>query len=391
MNSIYTVLAVVTAGLLSGVGVASAEIPSEVKIGGIFDYDWAEGEEGARITEIAVNDFNEYLANIGADWTMSVSLEDAQSNNNIALNKIQDFNTAQVDILVGVAYSSHINLAASYIKNNDILVLSHGSQADILSIDDTVFRLVPSDKNQAPAIAKMIEDAGIESLIFVYRGDTWGDGLVEHVKELFNGTIAEEEIRYDQDTRVFSSSLSLLNDDIIPEQIEKYGADAVGVLYVGTDEFLPFMQSAQKFYTNVDDVRWFGSNTQSVKTYFFEDDSAKEFAKATQFTATRSIPAGDGNAIREHVDAQYMEMYNSTVSTYGYAAYDSIWLLGNAILQTQSTDTHTLTNAIPHVASHMLGAAGDLTLTEYGDLYVASFTVMQVSGDDWVQVDSTEE
>lgn len=391
MNSIYAVLAVVAAGLLSGVGIASAEIPSEVKIGGIFDYDWAEGYEGALITEIAVNDFNEYLANIGADWTMSVSLEDAQSNNNIALNKIQDFNTAQVDILVGVAYSSHINLAASYIKNNDILVLSHGSQADILSIDDTVFRLVPSDSKQAPAIVEMLEDAGIESLIFVYRGDTWGDGLVDNVKRLFNGTIVDDEIRYDQDTRVFSTEISVLNDNIIPEQIEKYGADAVGVLYVGTDEFLPFMQTVYPFYTNVDDVRWFGSNTQSVKTYFFEDDSAKDFAEATQFTATRSIPAGDSNAIREHIDAQYMEKYNSTVSTYGYAAYDSIWLLGTAILQTQSTDTLILTDAIPHVAAHMFGASGDLTLTEYGDLNSASFNVMQTSSDDWVQVDSTEE
>ena len=393
MNSIYTVLAaVVTAGLLSGVGVASAEITSEVKIGGIFDYNWAEGYEGALITQhIAVNDFNEYLANIGADWEMSVSIEDVQSNNNLALEKVRNFNGIGVDILVGMAFSDHINLAAGDIKDRGMLVLSHGSQAAGLAIDDSIFRLVPSDSNQAPVIAKMIEDAGIESLIFVYRGDPWGDGLVEHVKKLFNGTIAEGEIRYQKDALEFSSSLSLLNDIIIPEQIEKYGADAVGVLYVGTDEFLPFMQAVYPFYTNVDDVRWFSSNAQSFKTYFFDDDSAKEFAESTQFTATRSIQTSVSNAIREHVDAQYMAMYNSTVSTYGYAAYDSIWLLGNAILQTQSTDTHTLTDAIPHVAAHMLGASGDLTLTEYGDLNSAKYEVWQVSGDEWVQVDSTEE
>jgi ABC-type branched-subunit amino acid transport system substrate-binding protein len=384
MNNNILALAVITVGMLSGTGLASAEIPSEVKVGGIFDKNWAEGDESSRVAEIAVDDFNAYLENIGADWEFSISIEDAQSLSSIALDKIQAFKGSGVDLLVGVAFSSHINLAASYIDDNDMLVLSHASQAANLAIDDSVFRLVPNDGNQAPAIVKMLEDAGIEVLVTAVRGDTWGDGLVAGVKEHFTGTI-EPGFRYNPDVSEFSVVISVL-DETIARLIEEHGADKVGVFYVGTDEFLPMMQ-AMRYYTNVHDVRWFSTNTQSVKTYFFEDPDAIEFAKATQFTATRSIPT-DGNNIKDHIDAQYMEMYNATVSTYGYAAYDSIWLLGTAILQTQSTDTNTLTAAIPHVASHMLGASGDLTLTEYGDLATANFEVWQVGDGAWVRVNT---
>ena len=382
MNNTHTALAVIAVGVLSGAGLASAEIPSEVKVGGIFDKNWAEGDESSRIAEIAVDDFNAYLENIGADWAFSISIEDAQSQSSIALDKIQAFRGSGVDLLVGVAFSSHINLAASYIDDNDILVISHGSQAANLAIDDSVFRLVPNDGNQAPAVVGMLEDAGIEVLVTVVRGDTWGDGLVTEVEKLFTGTI-EPGFRYNPDVSEFSVSVSLL-DDTISRLVEEHGSDKVGVLYVGTDEFLPIIQQ-MKPYTNVHDVRWFSTNTQSVKTYFFEDPEAIEFAQATQFTATRSIPT-DNNNIKDYIDAQYMEMYNATVSTYGYAAYDSIWLLGTTILQTQSTDTNILTTAIPHVASHMLGASGDLTLTEYGDLATANFEVWQVGDDAWVRV-----
>ena len=381
MNSVHTVLAVVAVGVLSGAGLASAEIPSEVKIGGIFDKNWAEGDESSRIAEMAVDDFNAYLENIGADWSLSISIEDAQSQSAIALEKIQAFKGASVDILVGVAFSSHISLAASYIDDNDMLVLSHASQAVNLAIDDSVFRLVPNDGNQAPAVVEMLEDAGIEVLVTVVRGDTWGDGLKAGVEELFTGTI-EPGFRYNPDVSEFSVEVSVL-DSVLGNLIDEHGAEKVGVFYVGTDEFLPMMQAAE-LYENVSKVRWFSTNTQSAKTYFFEDPSAIEFAKATQFTATRSITSD--NNIKDHVDAQYLEMYNATVSTYGYAAYDSIWLLGSTILQTQSTDTGTLTTAIPYVASHMLGASGDLTLTEYGDLATANFEVWQVGDDAWVRL-----
>ena len=378
----HVALALVMAGIISGVGVASAEIPGEVKIGGIFDKNWAEGDEGARMAEIAVHDFNEYLQSIGADWRLSITIEDAQSQSSIALEKVQTLNSVGVDMLVGMAFSSHISLATNYIDTNDILVLSHASQATILAMDDSIFRLVPNDGQQAPAIAKMLKDAGIKVLITVVRGDTWGDGMVEGVDEAFEGTMIPG-FRYNPDVNEFSVEVSLL-DELIAAQIEAHGADAVGVLYVGTDEFLSIIQN-MRFYENVYDVRWFGSNAQSTKTYFFDDPLSAKFSEETRFTATRSVPSTD-NDIKDYLDAKYMEMYDAPASTYGYAAYDSVWLLATTILETQSTDTNVLTKAIPSVAANMHGASGSLALTEYGDLATSNFEVLEVVDGIWVPV-----
>jgi ABC-type branched-subunit amino acid transport system substrate-binding protein len=382
MIVLYAVLAVAAAGILPGAGLASAEIPEVVKIGGIFEYNWAEGAEGAYISEMAVDDFNAYLENIGAGWSFRLSAEDTQSSTAVSLDKIQAFNSVGVKILVGLPFSAYITQATSYIDRNNMLVVSHASQAADLAIDDTVFRLVPHDGYQAPAITKMLEDAGIEVLVTVSRGDTWGDGHVSGVRALFNGTM-ESGFRYNTEASEFSVTVGLL-DEAIADLVERHGAEKVGVLYVGNDEFLPIMQ-AMRFYENVSKVRWFATHTQSFKTYFFEDPAASAFAEATQITATRSIPTGD-NKIKDALDARYMEMYDAPVSTYGYAAYDAIWLLGLTILQTQSTDAETMASAMPHVASHMLGASGDLTLTEYGDLATANFEVWQVSNGAWIQV-----
>lgn len=382
MNALYAVLAVAAAGMLPGAGLASAEIPEVVRIGGIFEYNWAEGAEGAVISEMAVEDFNAYLEDIGAGWSFRLNAEDTQSSAAVSLEKVHAFNGAGVKILVGLPFSQYISQAISYIERNDMLVISHAAQAANLAIDDTIFRLVPNDSYQAPAIVKMLDDAGIEVLVTVSRSDTWGDGHVEGVRALFGGTM-ESGFRYNTDAQEFSVEVGVL-DAVIAGLVERHGAGKVGVLYVGNDEFLPMMQ-AMRYYENVSKVRWFGTNTQSFKTYFFEDPLARDFAEATQFTTTRSITTTD-NKIKDALDARYVEMYNATISTYGYAAYDSIWLLGFTILQTQSTDAETLANAMPHVASHMLGASGDLTLTEYGDLATAEFEVWQVYDGAWVQV-----
>ncbi len=379
----YTGIAVIALGLFSSAGFAFAEIPEEVRIGGIFDKNWAEGDESSRTAAIAVEDFNLYLDNIGAEWQFSLEVEDAESRSSVALDKIQAFRSAGVDKIIGMAFSSHINLAASYIDRNNMLVISHGSQAENLAIDDSIFRLVPNDGNQAPPIVEMLNDAGIEVLVTVVRGDTWGDGLIATVSELYEGTV-EPGFRYNPDAADFSVEAALL-DGIIADLINEHGADKIGVLYIGTDEFLLLMQ-AMDSYNNVDRVRWFSTNTQSVKSYFFEDPAAIEFAKDTQFTATRSVFMVD-NGLKDDLDSKFTELYNATISTYGYASYDSVWLLGLAMLQTQSADPVILTSAIPHVAAHMLGTSGDLTLTEYGDLASSSFEVWQTGDDGWFLIE----
>ena len=377
MNVKHMVMAATALTMLSSIGLASAEIPDEVLIGGVFDISGSWSEEGSQSRTAAlyaVDDFNMYLEDLGADWRMDIAIEDSQALGSVAFEKVQALKSRNIDLLVGMGFSSHLQASAGYVEGSTMLVISHASQAANLEIDDNMFRLVPSDSNQAPAVAAMIEDAGIEMLVPFIRDDTWGNGMLNGVKSQFNGTLGEE-YKYSPDVVDFSAEVSLL-DEYIGELVSEHGADKVGVLYVGTDEFLTIIEG-MKFYSNVKDVRWFATNTQSTNEELFENEDAKEFVNDVMLTATKQA-----GSRANHITAHVVEILNATSgapSQYVYAAYDSVWLLGTAILQTGTTDVPTLVNAIPLVAERMIGSAGPLRLTENGDLAYAEYSILQVS------------
>lgn len=376
---------IMTAGAAAGGAYAqSGEIPDQVVIGGVFDItgNWSlEGEEGRSAAELAVDDFNEYLVAIGAGWTMTMQVEDAQANASVALDKVQSLKGRGIDLLVGMGFSSHIHTAKGYIDSNGMLAISHGSQAANLAIDDSIFRLRPDDNSQSPVINAMLKDAGIEVLATVTRGDPWGDGLKQGVEETFEGEIVEI-FRYNPDAVDFSVEAPILDGEV-GRLIEQHGADKVGVLYVGTNEFLLLIQQLD-FYENVGKVRWFSTNIQAGNSILVEDPVAFEFAKKVQFIASRSVI--DNNSVKTYVDEWALERYGRAASIYSYAAYDSIWLLGTAIQQAQTTDVHTLTSIMPAVAKNMIGSGGHLELNEAGDLVSSTFEIWQVTGDGWVEV-----
>ena len=387
-NTVLTILvASVVVGAVTGVASAHEGIPDVVKIGGLFDIsgDWSlEGEEAKSAAELAVDDFNEYLAAIGADWTLEMRVEDAQANASVAQDKISSFKGSAIDLLVGVGYSSHIQLAKSYIDRSNILVISHASQAANLAVDDTIFRLVPNDSNQSPAVNAMLEDAGIEVLATVIRNDPWGNGLKLGIAEIFEGEIVELS-NYDPQGFDFSVTASYINDEI-PKLVEEHGADKVGILYVGSGEFEILVQQMDP-HDNVDKVRWFSTNTQAQRvTDLIDDDQFREFYEATNFTAVRTT-LGGGNHLAEYVDNFVYEKYNRTAAFgYTYPSYDSVWLLGTSILQAQTTDVNVLTEVVPLVASRSLGSAGPLELSEVGDLVQSTYEVWRVVDGEWVRI-----
>lgn len=380
MRTLYLLL-VVAAGLAAGS--ASAEIPEEVKIGGVFELTgtWpSEGGQAKTATELAIGDFNEYLEALGADWTMSLRSEDSQGMPSVALEKVQALNGAGIDMVVGMAFSGHIQASKGYIDANDIIVVSHAAQSENLAIaNDTVFRLVPHDGNQSPAVAAAIEDAGVEVLVTVSRADTWGDGLRNGIDASFGGETIQL-IRYDPDSVDFSITASIL-DERVGELIATHGADKVGVFYAGNDELIAIIEQLQP-YNSISQVRWFGTANQAHSQELL-NDHVREFAESVNFTATWYAEPGP-NRVKQALDERFIEEYGHTPSIYGYAAYDSVWLLGLAILQTQSVDTDAVSAAIPHVASHALGAGGSLELTDGGDLASFSIQLLHVSNGTWV-------
>lgn len=374
-------LLIAVLSLFMGASVAYAD--DTVTIGGVFNISgWAEGEKSKTAAEFAVDDFNEYLDMIGADWNLKMRVEDTQENANIAFNKLMDLRSSGIDLVVGMAFSHFITLAYNYIETNDILVISHAAQAADQEIDDGVFRLVPNDGQQVPAISAAVQNANVTVLVTMSRIGSWGDGIVDGVEDVFDGEVAKL-IRYDYETADYSAVVSFLDAEVA-KLIDQHGVDSVGVLFVGNDEFIHIIQQ-MKLYDNISKVRWFGTNNQAGQSYFQTDPIIREFADKTGFTAVRSTPA-QSNVISAALDERFMERYNTTATIYNYAAYDAVWLLGMTMLQTQSTESATLIKAMPAVALHTIGASGHLELSQGGDLVNAAFEIWGIQDGQWIKL-----
>jgi branched-chain amino acid transport system substrate-binding protein len=358
-----------TAGTDSTV-LETSGLSGEVNIGLILPLtgDLAtHGEENWEGSKLAVVDFNKHLKKIGAPWTLKMTSEDS----------------ATIELIVGLETSSNIRNIKGYAESNNMLLVSCCSSAPALAIpNDNVFRLVPDDSNQGTALAKLIQNEGIQVIVPVWRGDTWGDGISAATIGSFveRGGITDEGVRYNPESPEFSASTSLLAEKV-QGYVDEYGADKVAVLFLGFVEVLQFTQSASQ-HEVLDDVRWFASGAVTKEHKLVADPIGLKFSNSVQFTTV--MVAFSENPIYEHVQTQLTEQLGRTPNTFVHPSYDVVWVMGLSILETQSTDVSKIKSVFSDVAEHYYGAIGPTILNEAGDLAQANYEVWGVRDGEWV-------
>ena len=340
------------------------------------------GEEDLEATRLAISDFNEYLAGKGAGWSINLVVEDSQTLPTVALEKLQALHARNIKIVLGPETSSSLQNMKGYADSNGILLFSCCSTSPLLAISgDTVFRMAPDDSNQGAAIGKLFSDTGMEVMVPVWRADSWGVGLEDAARESFasRGGIVSEGISYNPDGSEFSAETSLLADTV-RGYVDEYGADRVGVLYIGFGEVLLFMQSAS-VHDVLGDVRWFGSDANTKESSLVNDAVGLQFVTDTRYT-TVQVASGK-NDLSRHVDESVNATIGRVPSTYASSAYDTAWVVGLAIEQAQSTDVKAVSQAIPAAAAGHTGALGSTRLNDYGDLAQTNYDIWDIRGGSW--------
>ena len=341
------------------------------------------GEENWEGSKLALVDFNRHLEEIDAGWTLKMTSEDSATSPVIALEKLSALNAKGIGIVIGPETSSNIRNVKGYSDSNNMLLISCCSSAPALAIpNDSVFRLVPDDSNQGTAISKLLQHEGIEALVPVWRGDTWGDGLSDASTSSFveRGGIIDEGVRYNPESPEFSASTSLLAERV-QGYVDEYGADKVAVLFLGFAEILQFTQSAAQ-HEVLDDVRWFGPGANTKEHKLIEDPIGLEFSTNVQFTTVQF--AASKNPTYERVQAHLTEQLGRSPNTFVHSSYDAVWIIGLAMLETQSSDVSTIKAILPEIAENYSGSIGSTKLNEAGDLAQANYEVWGIRGGEWV-------
>ena len=341
------------------------------------------GLENLEGSKFGVVEFNKHLEEIGAPWTLKMTSEDSATNPVIALEKLTSLNAKGIKMIVGPETSSNIRNMKGYSDSNNMLLVSCCSSAPSLAIpNDSVYRLVPDDSNQGTALSKLIQHEGIEVLVPVWRGDTWGDGLSAATTSSFvkRGGIIDEGIRYNPESPEFSASTSLLAEKV-QGYVDEYGKDKVAIVFLGFAEILQFIQSASQ-HEILDDVRWFGPGANTKEHRLIDDPKGFEFSTNVQFTTVQF--AASKNPIYDKVQAHLTETLGTEPNTFVHSSYDAVWIIGLAMLETQSTDVTTIKSVISDIAENYSGAIGPTILNEAGDLAQADYEIWGIRGGEWI-------
>ena len=361
---------------------AYAAIPEEVGVGSVLPLTGGYSSVGVQVdaaTALAVNDFNAYLEERGADWRFVLTREDSQSNPAAALEAVSTLHSQGIDIIFGPAASSRVQGVLEYADDNDMIILSCCSTAPSLAIpDDSVFRIVADDSNQGKALGKILHSAGIEAAIPIWIGDTYGDGLISVVRSDFEarGNVMHEGVRYSPDMTEYSASISSLAD-ITHEYVGMYGADKVGIVIVAFDEIVPMLQTADN-YPILKEVAWFGSETVADSVALKEDRTALSFAEDVNLVAVQvAIDRGD--------KSRYVAgSLGYEPNVFAYTGYDAVWLAGLSIIEANSANAGDIKDVIHDVAaSYDGGATASTALNENGDLVKANYMLRTIQNGEW--------
>jgi len=363
---------------------SKAALPGTVQIGVLFPATGdlsSYGQEMGVASRLAGEDFNAYLNEKNAGWNISLILEDTQSSPELALEKIRDFNAHGINLILGPETSAEIASIIDYAKSRNMVVISPSSTSPALSIPDHVFRLIQDDTKQGEVIAQLMRHNGKEILIPIYRDDIWGNALYVLSNNSFEnlGGIADDGIQYRPNSTLVAEAAAP-SSIVDSYRTAGYENDQIGILVISFAESADLMREAI-LYDNLKSVQWFGSSASAYNADITSNNAASSFISQVNFVAPQFAPSW--SQVYQSVLEELTESLDRPPANYAYSAYDSVWLLGLALEQAQSTDADELVGVIPNVGSAHTGAVGVINLNENGDLAASDYDLVTVRDGSW--------
>ena len=312
-------------------------------------------------------------------------------------------------IYVGPSLSSRLASIAAYANDTGIVLFSTGSEAESLSIPgDRIFRMAVSTDRQAAYMGSTMADRGVESVVMLLRNDEWGLSL--------NGTLTETLASLGVDV---AATVPFAPDGGAdwPRVIERASAAVAAnnatmlVAFVGlindldglaaaaaTDPASRAALTGEEWFVTTSTVSSVGFPTiQDPTTAAFASDVVNMTAIDNDVVWNNNLPdplsiPDNCGAYEDAVGGNYLRAYFEcnvrNTWFYEFAAYDTLFVLGEAIRSSMLTgtsgDAAAVAAAIPAAAEAHVGILGDIALNANGDLLTPDrFGIWYVKNGTW--------
>ena len=343
------------------------------------------GKDIAVASALAVADFNAYLEKRGDQWRLESVSFDSMTNPDVILQHLQTLEERGIGIVNGPAIDLITDEMLQFADDHNMILLSCCSSVPSLAIeDDALFRLLPDQTMHGETIARLMYEDGIKAIAPVGIDGGWAGELLDATMMSFHnmGGDVSDSIKY---VTVDEFDARSLAEDIIQLLDNGHRIDQVAVLYIGYGEAPQVMMNASG-YNILEDVKWFGADQNTAWPNVLDSAQATAFAQKVEFTVVQ--PSVPDDTLEGSVYSKLSEYLGAAPSPYAMYEYDTIWLLGLSIRDSQSTDPGIISAALPEVASRYVGLIGSTHLNRAGDLVDTNYAVWTIQDGIWRLADN---
>jgi len=383
---------VMTAGCTSSVQPGTTQ-PKSVTIGALLPLTGDGANVGANVNSTihaAEADVNDYLAAANASVRVHLAVKDTGTTPDGALAAMQALHADGVMAVIGPYSSAEVEAVAPYADQTGMVLISYGSTAASLGVArGNVFRIVPDDSHQGPALAEAMTEQGVSLLIAFIRDDVYGNGLINVTRAAFQqrGGVVTAAERFPPNTTNFSGALDAVRPQLT-QVIATYKAGSVGVLFIGFERNTVPMLIAAGTDPQWSAAPWWGVAATPINA-ILANDTAAQVAARVDYTAVQQV---EGRGARYDRLIQNASVKNTVQTPYGSFAYDAVWIMARAIAEAGAQNTTALREAIPRVARAYAGITGNTTLNAVGDRAYANYDFWTITSQNgtYVKVETAQ-
>jgi branched-chain amino acid transport system substrate-binding protein len=371
-------LLVVGAALSACGGSGGSGDSSGIKVGAVLDLSsgWTSlGKESQEALKKAAAD---YKAKTGK--TVEIKVIDSAGDKQKAADAVSTLAGEGFKVIIGPGGSAQAGVAAPVAKEKGVVLISPGSTSSALAkSNDGLLRFVPDDRIEAKATVSLMDKAGVEQLVPVWRTDLGNQGLYNSVTAAWEklkgpGSVSKGVSYPETQTNDFDKVAAQVSTAVAGAQAK----GKTGVYLAAFGEAAGIVSAVKAPATS---VTWFGGDGIVGDSSYTKDAA---IAKATEALCLPSPQTGlnpkDKAAWQPVLDA-LAKATGGQADAFGVNAYDAS-NTAIAVLAGPGKDQtgDALEQSLIDYANSTTGASGSLKLNQFGDRAETAYDYWQVTG-----------